>query len=85
MKHKVAKYNRDKTQQSVYEAVIREINNITAEDWSRAIGNYFCEKSCEAARSPVISFCIINWGFLVLEIKIEVQIKIKATSKSRMW
>ena len=39
VKHKVAKTNRDKTQQSVYEAVIREINNITAEDWSRAIGN----------------------------------------------
>ena len=49
VKHKVAKTNRDKTQQSVYEAVIREINNITAEDWSRAIGNIkifflnFCE------------------------------------------
>ena len=38
VKRKVAKTNRDKTQQSVYEAAIREINNITAEDWSRAVG-----------------------------------------------
>ena len=39
MKREVAKHNRKKTQQSVYEDGIREINNITAEDWKRAIGD----------------------------------------------
>ena len=44
VKRQVAKHNWERTATSVFNDVKAAIANITAEDWSRAIGNYFCEK-----------------------------------------